>query len=293
MKRTQQAPALDTLGGAQPYAGNKREDAMKRLLITGAAGRLGSVLRPRLAPLADVVRLADRVDIADAGPNEEVVRCEMDDPVAVDAMVEGCDGIVHLGGRPNEGTWEQIRAPNIDGVVHLYEAARRFGSPRIVFASSNHATGFYRQDERIDNRALPRPDGYYGVSKVFGEMLARMYHDKFGIETACVRIGSVFPEPVNHRMLASWLSADDFAALIARVFDVPLLGCPVIYGMSDNATTWWDNAQVDWLGWQPRDTSEPWRAEIDRTQERPAPDAPDVVWQGGRFTALPIYREDE
>lgn len=264
---------------------------MKRLLITGAAGGLGSVMRTRLAHLAETLRLSDIAPMSDAGPNEEIVPCDMGDKAAVEALVEDCDGIVHFGGISTESTWDRIRNANIDGMFNLYEAARKHGRPRIVFASSNHAIGYHRQTTRLDASAPLRPDGLYGLSKAFGENLASLYHDKFGIETACVRIGSSFPEPRDHRMLSTWLSYDDFVRLIERIFDVPYLGCPVIYGASANDATWWDNSAVGYLGWVPRDNSEVFRAKIDAKMPRPAPDAPEVVYQGGVFTAEGIHED--
>ncbi len=264
---------------------------MKRLLITGAAGNLGIEMRARLQDMADTLRLADIGAIDAAGPNEEIHQCDLGDAAAVDAMVEGCDGIVHLGGQSTEASWATIRHANFDGVYNLYEACRKHACNRVVFASSNHAIGFYRQDQVIDNSVYPRPDGLYGVSKVFGEMMASVYHDKFGIETASLRIGSSFPEPRNHRMLSTWLSFDDLAQLIRRIFDVPRLGCPVIYGASANTATFWDNSRTAWIGWSPRDNAEAFRAKIDATMEKPAADAPDVVYQGGGFTADGIHQE--
>jgi uronate dehydrogenase len=262
---------------------------MKRLLITGASGGLGSVCRQRLGHLAENIRLSSRRDLGPLGPNEEVVPADLGDRASVDSMVEGCDGIIHMGGQATEAPWEVIKNANIEGIFNLYEAARKHLRPRIVFASSNHAIGFYRQNQRIDDGVYPRPDGLYGVSKVFGEAIASMYHDKFGIETAIVRIGSCFPEPKNHRMLSTWMSYDDFVLLIERIFDVPRLGCPIIYGASANSSSWWDNSNTGWLGWKPQDNAERFRAKLDATLDRPAPDAPDAVYHGGAFTADGIH----
>lgn len=264
---------------------------MKRLLITGAAGGLGSVMRERLQHMAEVVRLSDIVEMREAGEGEEVVVCDLADKAAVEALVEGCDGIVHLGGRSVEDTWEVIRSANIDGVFNLYEAARKHGCKRILFASSNHAIGFHEQTTRLDAFSPTRPDGLYGLSKVFGENIASLYHDKFGIETASVRIGSCFPEPKNHRMLATWMSYDDFVRLIERVFDAPRIGCPIIYGASRNDRSWWDNSEVGFLGWVPQDNGEDYRAKVDAAMDRPEIDAPDVVYQGGTFTADTIHED--
>lgn len=262
---------------------------MKRLLITGAAGRLGSMCRKRLTHLAEILRLSSRSDLGRAEPHEEIMRCDLADKAAVADLVAGCDGIVHLGGQAVEASWEVIRSANIDGMFNLYEGARKHGVSRILFASSNHAIGFHRQTQRLDASAPTRPDGLYGVSKVFGEALASMYHDKFGIETACVRIGSCFPEPNNHRMLATWMSYDDFVRLIERVFTVPVLGCPVIYGVSNNDAAWWDNSAVSYLGWKPRDNAEEYRRRLDAEKSPPKPDAPDAIYQGGKFTADGIH----
>ncbi len=264
---------------------------LNRILVTGAAGIVGRQLRPLLAPMAKTLRLADIAEIADASANEEVVTGDLADPAPVDAMVAGCDAIVHLGGVSTEQSWAKIRPANIDGIYHLYEAARRHGNPRIVFASSNHVVGFYGQDERLDNTATPRPDGLYGVSKCFGEAMASLYHDKFGVETAIVRIGSCFPEPANRRMLSTWFSAADFAALIHRCFTVPRLGCPVIYGVSDNEPVWWDNSRTRHLGWLPKDSSEKFRAKVEAAE--PMPDRNDAIarYQGGKFTTDPIFED--
>ncbi|TCS65834.1 uronate dehydrogenase [Primorskyibacter sedentarius] len=264
---------------------------MKRLLITGAAGGLGSVLRVRLSHLAETLRLSDIGDLGEARANEELVPCDLSDKAAVDALVDGCDGIVHFGGRSIEDSWSVIRSANIDGMFNLYEAARNHGRPRIVFASSNHAVGYYPQSQRLDADANTRPDSLYGVSKVFGEALASMYHDKFGVETAIVRIGSVLDKPDGHRNMSTWLSFDDFVSLIERVFAVPKLGCPIIYGASANDAGWWDNSKTGYLGWQPKDNSATYRAEIEANTPRPPADAPDVLYQGGLFTAEGIYED--
>lgn len=269
----------------------RSEKRLERLLITGAAGGLGTLCRARLSHLAETLRLSDIADLGEAAPHEELVQCDLGDKDAVEALVAGCDGIVHLGGRSVEDTWQSIRNANIDGVFNLYEAARKCGRPRIVFASSNHTIGFYRQTDYIDHRAPARPDGLYGVSKVFGEAIASMYHDKFGIETASIRIGSCFPEPLNHRMLSTWMSADDFIALIERIFLAPVLGCPVIYGVSANSGTWWDNSAVSYLGWRPKDNAEVYRAKIDAAIQPPAADAPEAVYQGGTAVTDDIHED--
>lgn len=262
---------------------------MKRLLITGAAGNLGRLARARLGHMAEVLRLSDIAGLDPAGPGEEVVPCDLADRAAVRALVDGCDGIVHLGGVSVEDTFDRINAANIIGMYNLYEAARAAGMPRILFASSNHTIGYYRQDEPLDADATFRPDGLYGVSKCFGEALALMYHDKLGQETARVRIGSCFAKPADHRMLATWLSPDDFVSLIECVFRVPRLGCPVIWGVSDNDRAWWNNDAARYIGWRPKDNAERFRDAVDARHARPPADAPASLYQGGKFTADGIH----
>lgn len=262
---------------------------MKRLLITGAAGQLGRVMRKRLAPLADIIRIADIAALEEAGPNEEVVICDLADRDAMFKMVEGCDAIVHLGGVSVERPFEEILGGNIIGLYNLYEAARANDHPRIIFASSNHTIGFYPQTQRLTADMPYRPDGLYGVSKCYGESLARMYFEKFGQETALVRIGSCMPEPSNYRMLSSWMSHEDFARMIEAVFRAPILGCPVIWGASANDSNWWDNSHISWLGWKPQDNAETFREKIAATTPKPDPRDSIVRYQGGAFIDNPIY----
>lgn len=261
---------------------------MKRLLITGAAGGLGRLARERLAGMADTLRLSDVADLGAAAAHEECVPCDLGDAAAVMDLVEGCDGIVHFGGVSTEQPFEPILNANIRGVYNLYEAARAHGRPRILFASSNHTIGFHPVTERLDAACEYRPDGLYGLSKVYGEQLAMLYYHKFGIETARVRIGSCFPEPRDHRMLATWLSPDDLVAMVQAVFRVPVLGCPVIWGASANDTAWWDNSAAGYVGWVPQDNSEGFRGKLDATVAKPGPEDPIARWQGGGFALEPI-----
>ena len=256
-----------------------------RLLLTGAAGGLGQVLRERLKPFADVLRLSDIASLAPAADaGEELVACNLADKQAVDALVAGCDAIVHLGGVSVERPFEEILEANIKGVFHIYEAARRHGVKRVVFASSNHVIGFYRQDEPIDATALRRPDGYYGLSKSFGEDMAQFYFDRHGIETVSIRIGSSFPAPANRRMMKTWLSYRDLTSLIETSLFTPKVGHTVVYGMSDNVGVWWDNRAAAHLGYVPQDSSEVFRAQVE-AQPPVAPTDPNAIYQGGAFTA--------
>ena len=254
-----------------------------KLLLTGAAGGLGQALRERLKANCDVLRLSDRVAFGEAGQNEEIVLADLADADAVNTMVAGVDAIIHLGGVSVEGPFEPIMQANILGVYHLYEAARKHGVKRVVFASSNHVTGFYRQSETINADQPPRPDGFYGVSKAFGEDLSRFYFDRYGIETACVRIGSSFAEPRDRRMLASWLSFDDLHRLITACLTTPVLGHSIIFGMSDNAVTWWDNSKARHVGYVPQDSSDVFRDAVYARTAAPDLNDPAVQFQGGGF----------
>jgi uronate dehydrogenase len=254
-----------------------------RLLLTGAAGGLGRELRPRLKACCKVLRLSDVAPMSPAGDGEEVVQVALQDAAAMHALLQGVDAVVHLGGVSVEGPFEPILQANIVGVFNLYEGARLHGVKRIVFASSNHVTGFYRQDEVIDASAPMRPDGYYGLSKAYGENLSRFYFDRYGIETVCLRIGSSFPEPKDRRMLATWLSYDDLERLIVASLTAPVVSHTVIYGMSDNTTVWWDNTRAAHIGYRPQDSSEPFRAAAEARQPVLDRSDPAVVYQGGGF----------
>ncbi len=255
----------------------------QKLLLTGAAGGLGQALRERLKANCDVLRLSDRVEFGVAGQNEEVVLADLADGDAVNTMVAGVDAIIHLGGVSVEGPFEPIMQANILGVYHLYEAARKHGVKRVVFASSNHVTGFYRQSETINADQPARPDGFYGVSKAFGEDLSRFYFDRYGIETACVRIGSYFAEPRDRRMLASWLSFDDLHRLITACLTTPVLGHSIIFGMSNNAVTWWDNSKARHVGYVPKDSSDVFKDAVYARTSAPDLNDPAVQFQGGGF----------
>lgn len=258
---------------------------MQKLLLTGAAGRLGSVLRPHLGQIARKRRLNDIIDIADLTAEEEVSHAQLGDFDAVRDMVAGCDGIIHLGGIAVEDSFDAILDANITGTYNIYEAARQTGIQRILFASSNHATGFHPIDTRLDADSVARPDSLYGASKVWGEAIANLYYDKYGIETAKVRIGSCWPKPRSARELKTWLSHADFVRLTQHIFSVPELECPLIYGVSANTGAWWDNSKVAHLGWRPQDSADVFHDEFPNNGQRADMDDPAEQYQGGAFAA--------
>lgn len=256
---------------------------INRLLLTGAAGGLGKVLREALRPYATIIRLSDLVDMEPAaGDHEEVVRCNLADKAAVEALCEGVDAIAHFGGVSVERPFEEILEANIKGVFHIYEAARKHNIKRVIFASSNHVIGFYKQTETIDAGVVRRPDSYYGLSKSYGEDMASFYFDRYGIETVSIRIGSSFPEPLNRRMMATYLSYRDLTQLIERSLFTPNVGHTVVYGVSANRDVWWDNHMAAHLGFDPKDSSEAFREKI---EQQPAyePTDPALIYQGGAF----------
>lgn len=260
--------------------------SLGRILLTGAAGGLGRVLRPRLRARTTLLRLSDVAAMDAAGPGEEVQQAALEDRAAVHRLLEGIDAVVHLGGISTEQPFDDIVQANIIGTYNLYEAARKQGVKRIVFASSNHVTGYYRTDEVIDANATPRPDGYYGISKAFGENLSRFYYDRYGIETVCVRIGSSFPEPRDRRMLATWLSYDDLERVVVASLTTPKAGHTIIYGASDNTASWWDNTPARHIGYVPQDSSEQFRAAKEAEQPHVDPNDPAVMYQAGGFVRM-------
>jgi uronate dehydrogenase len=256
------------------------------ILLTGAAGRLGTQLRRGLAPLANRLRLADVVPVTDLAPHEEQVTFDLADEAAVLRAVDGVDAIVHFGGVPLERPWQDILDANIRGSYHIYEAARKHGVRRVVYASSVHAIGYHRLEDGIDANAPHRPDGLYGLSKCFVEDLGRLYWDKFGIETAALRIFSSFPEPADRRMLWSWLSFDDCNRLVTAALTAPRVGFTLSFGLSDNAVKPVDNRLAGHLGYVPQDTTEPFRAALEAKTPVPDAKAPAVQHLGGWFVDL-------
>lgn len=264
---------------------------MNRLLLTGASGGMARSIRPLLGQLAKTVVLTSRKEITDLASHEEWYGADLTDTEALQKIVNGCDAIVHLGGYSVEGQFAPILEANIQGLYNLYEAARLAGMPRILFASTNHVIGYYPQTQRLKGDVLHRPDSLYGVSKSFGESLARFYFEKYGQETAIVRIGSCLEKPENYRQLATWLSHHDFCQLVDKIFTAPWLGCPIIYGVSNNDRSWWDNADVSYLGWAPKDNSEIFAKEIAAADPKPNSNAPVNRYQGGNMIELPNFTE--
>lgn len=232
------------------------------VLITGAAGGVAGLLRPQLAGLADELRLLDLRPVQ-ATSGERSLLGDVTDLAVVREAIAGCEACVHLAGIPEEAPFDAILEANIKGTWTVFEAARLEGCPRIVFASSNHATGYYPTGQRIGADAPVRPDTYYGVSKVFGEALGSLYHSKFGLRVACLRIGSALERPTDLRHLSTWLSPGDLGRLVRACLTSPDLGFAILYGVSDNSRGWWDLDAGRRLGYEPRDDAEAFAAEVE------------------------------
>lgn len=264
----------------------------KRLLLTGAGGGLGTMLRDRVKPWADIVRLSDVRDIPAAGPGEEVVRCDLADREAVLSMVEGVDAVLHFGGVSVEGEVGKIMQANVLGLTHLYEAVHKHGVKRVIYASSSHVVGFYPTTQLIDAGAPLRPDCIYGVSKCFGEALSRYYFDRFGIETVCLRIGSSFEEPRNQRMMVTYLAYDDLVELVRCALFTPRVGHTISFGVSNNSARWWDNRQAAHLGFVPKHSAQGFAGRFPASGEWPPAEDVTSTFQGGPFVlAGPIYKD--
>ena len=259
----------------------------KRLLITGAAGNLGKVLRSGLAPLAETIRCTDRIEMEAGNANEECMIAELGDFERIMEVVEGCDAVVHFGAAPVEKPWAEILESSIKGGYNVYEAARRHGIRRVIYASSIHSVGFASREEGADTDTPHNPDTLYGVSKCFVEDLAKMYFNKFGIESACLRINSCFPEPADRRHLATWLSFRDLVQLVERCLVAERIGHSVIYGISDNRERFFNNDKVRHIGYMPEDSAEDYRQKVEDKSAPGDPFDPAVEFVGGVFCSYP------
>jgi len=259
----------------------------KPVLLTGASGALGRVLAKALGAARWTVRLTDIVPFPDPLPaGASFTKADLNDGVTILRLAEGCGMILHFGGVSVERPFEEVLGPNIRGLYHIYEAARRERA-RVLFASSNHAIGFHERSEPLDDDCQLMPDGYYGLSKAYGELMGRMYWFKHGVENINVRIGSCFPEPVDARMLSTWLSYADLTRLVMRATLAEKTGSCVIWGASNNARTYWRHDSRQELGWLPEDSVDTYAGQMagkvsdNKVQER---------YQGGAYTAIDYTR---
>ena len=252
------------------------------VLLTGASGALGRQLVRALGGAGWTLRLTDVAPFPDPLPaRARFTQADLTDGVAVLRLAEGCGAIVHLGGASTDRPFEEVLGPNLRGLYHVYEAARREGA-RVVFASSNHSIGFHPRTEPLDGDCSFRPDSFYGLSKAYGELMGRLYWDKHGVENIAIRIGSSFPEPVDERMLSTWLSYGDLTRLVERCLRAPSLESNVVWGVSANSRSWWQKDDRDLIGWAPQDSADRYAEQVsgkvsgNEAQER---------YQGGAYCA--------
>jgi nucleoside-diphosphate-sugar epimerase len=266
---------------------------MSTVLITGAAGGVGAILRPRLARPGRTLRLLDLAEITPE-PGEEAIQASVTD---LDAMIEACQGVdavIHLGGLSTEAPWAKILEVNINGTYTVFEAARRAGVPRVVFASSNHVVGFHTPDEfPVAENAIALPDTYYGVSKVAGEALGALYAERYGLDVISIRILSCFPEPKSLRMLSTWLSPDDATRLFEACLAVEKPGYRVVYGGSQNTRGGWvslDGARA--LGYESQDDAEAYLDKLTAAFGALDPADPVFAHLGGEFCSPRLDAEN-
>ena len=258
---------------------------MNRILLTGASGIAATALRPILTGYFSEVVLTDLAepDPDSLAENESFFQGNLADAAFMESVAEGIDGIIHLGGLVGpDFTFEQVLESNMVGTRTVFEAARKHGIERVVYASSHHAVGFYRRGDPIDHETIPRPDSYYGLSKAFGEELGAYYADKFGLRVLAIRIGYVGDTVIDERRLHTWISPRDLAQLLEIGLTHPDLGFEIVYGVSQTPAPFFDNHNASRLGYQPRDRAIDHLADPSLLGQSPAT-GPEGTHVGGHF----------
>jgi len=258
---------------------------MTKVALSGAGGQLGRFLRPALLERGIDLRSAGgRSALEPIREGEDLCHGDLRDPAAVDRLLTGVDVLIHMAGTSVERPLPEVIENNLVGLHQVYEGARRHGVRRIVFASSNHAIGMHPVEEKLDLDCDFRPDGFYGLSKMWGEGLARLYWDKHGIESVCVRIGSAIERPTEPRHLSTWFGLDDLLQFTLRCIEVPEVGFLVAWGVSANTRSYWTPTGCEPLGYQPTQNAEDYAAEV---LAKPNPlDEIARRYQGGSFAAI-------
>ncbi|NOR61700.1 MAG: NAD-dependent epimerase/dehydratase family protein [Rhodobacteraceae bacterium] len=258
-----------------------------RILITGAAGSLGTHLRNNLKHLCTHMRLVDRVEMGEAAEGEELIVMDLSDREAAIELTKDVDIILHFAGVPREQSFDEIMTDTIPAAYHMYEGARLHGAKRVVYASSIHAVGMADVETVPDTEGRHRPDTFYGMTKCFIEDLGSLYWDKWGVESVNLRICSCFPEPADRRMLWSWLSFDDCVRLTEAAMVAPRVAFSVIYGTSDNARNCVSNAKAGHIGYRPLDSADAYAEKILAGTEREDPNTRVAKVVGGWFSNYP------
>jgi len=261
---------------------------LKKIVLTGAAGRLGGYLRAPLAAKCETLISTDIAPLTDPLiKGESFVQADLADYAKMAEIIKGADMVVHFGGHPDEKPFEDILHANIIGCYNIWQAAHEAGVRRIVYASSIHAVGLHPKTTAINIHTPHRPDSYYGLAKCFAEDMAKLYWDKKGLEAVCLRILSC-ANVTNSRALGSWLSYDDLIHLVERAVDTPTTGFAVIYGVSNNDRSPVDNSGASFLGYRPRDNAEQFAKEILANAPDPDPRDPDQMMHGGPFATTDL-----
>lgn len=259
-----------------------------KLVLTGAAGRLGSYLREPLAAMADSLVSSDIADgVGELFPGESYVKADLSDLNAMLDLLDGADMVVHFGAHGDEAPFETILGPNIVGAYNIWEAAYQKGVRRVVYASSIHAVGMHSRMDNIGTDVTHRPDTFYGLAKCFTEDLASLYWDKRQVESVCLRILSC-AQVTSARALGSWLSYDDLIHLVERSINTPVTGFTVVYGVSNNDRSPVDNKAASFLGYRPKDNAEQFAQAILAQTEPMDLNDPGSLYQGGPFAAVAL-----
>ena len=262
---------------------------MKKLVLTGACGNLGKVLREPLSKMADELVSTDIAEAPDTLlPNESYHRADVAEMDQIAPLLEGADMVVHFGAYVDEGPFEKLLGPNYIGAYNIWEAAHRHGLRRVIYASSIHAVGLEATNAGVDTDTPHRPDTFYGLAKCFAEDLGRMYWEKRGLEAVCLRILSCTPEPQNARALGTWLSYGDMVRLVQRSVDTPTVGFTIAYGVSANTRAPVSNHKVGFLGYRPQDNAEDWAEALFAKAGTPDPQDLAQTRLGGPFASVPL-----
>lgn len=261
---------------------------MKKLVLTGAAGRLGSYLREPMSKMCDELVSTDIVDdIGSLYAGESYAKGDLASLDDMMRVLEGADMVVHMGAYADEGPFEKLLGPNFVGAHNVWEAAYQHGLKRVVYGSSIHAVGMHPKNEFIGTDVRHRPDTFYGLAKCFAEDLGSMYWDKRGLESVHMRILSC-AQVTNARALGSWLSYDDLIQLVQRCIETPVTGFSVVYGVSNNDRVPVDNAKASFLGYRPTDNAEQFAEAILAEAEQMDNQVPGNMCHGGPFAAVEL-----
>jgi uronate dehydrogenase len=264
---------------------------MTKVALSGADGQLGKFLRRRLLAQGVDLRSADRHALEPLHPEEDLTHGDLCDSENVDRLLQGVDILIHMAGTSVERRLPEIVQNNLVGLHAVYEGARRHRVKRVVFASSNHSIVMHETTERLTLDRDFRPDGLYGLSKMWGEGLARLYWDKHGIEGICVRIGSALERPTELRHLSTWFGLEDLIQFINCCIKTPNVGFITAWGVSNNSRSYWTPTGCAPLGYRPVQNSEDFAPEIMR-QQNPL-DAIGQQFQGGSFASFDYTPHDQ